>query len=946
MNFIMKFIKRLFNPLGISHGIKRHINHLRNPHRIWRKLKKLGFRGWLKLFGKVALGFFVTIVVLFVWYSKDLPAISKLKTLKSAQSTQILDRNGELLYAISGEKQRMIIPSDQIPDYVKKAAVSIEDQDFYQHRGLDFSGVFRAIYYNLTGKSRFTQGGSTITQQYVKNALLNPKKTYSRKIKELILSLELEMMYSKDKILEMYLNEIPYGSTAYGIEAASRKYFGKPAKNLTLEESATLAALPQAPTFYSPYGANKDKLLKRKDLVLEKMAKLGYITKDEAEKARQAKITFTPLSESLIAPHFVFYIREYLAEKYGEKMVEEGGLKVTTTLDIDTQKKALDAIEAGSKKLDRYGANNAALVAIDPSTGQVLAMVGSRDYFNDDIDGQVNVTTSNRQPGSSFKPIVYATAFKDKYNPAFTLFDLTTDFGGGYVPNNYDGSKRGPVSMRLALANSLNIPAVKTLGLVGVKKALETAADLGITTLTQPDRYGLSLVLGGGEVKPIEMAGAFSVFANGGKKAPLTGILKVEDDNGKILEEFKTENLETKPVLDPQIAYQINNILSDNHARGAVFGFTNNLSIPGKTVAVKTGTTQEFHDAWTVGYTPQISTAVWVGNTNNDGMKKGADGSVVAAPIWNAFMKSFLLSKENKGFDQPSGIREIEVDKLSNKLPTADSPEIIKDIFTSWQAPDKKDDIHIRVKINKLNGKLATEFTPKEVIEEKLYTEIHSEKPQNSNWEGPVLAWAAERGMDNQPPTEKDDMYNSLDKLPVMEIIAPTENSTTTGETVFSASASAHFEIREVAFSIDNIEIGKATSSPYSLAYNVNGLSVGEHTLTAFAFDKNGASAYKQIKFLVSPDTSGPKISNILVSATANSAIISFTTDKPSQSYIQYGLINTTLNAKTVTETTGFTNHSLTLANLNSATVYYFKIVSQDSSANSATSSIYNFKTK
>jgi 1A family penicillin-binding protein len=940
----MKLIKRILNPLGITRRVQKNPDHLIHPKKTSERLRKLGWKGWLRLTGKSLMIFLFFLVILFIWYSKDLPAISKLKSLKTTESTQILDRNGELLYAISGEKQRMIIPSDQIPEYIKQATVVIEDENFYKHHGWDFRGIFRATYRNLI-RGHISEGGSTITQQYVKNALLTPKRTLSRKIKELILSIELEFIYPKEKILELYLNEIPYGSTSYGIEAAAHRYFDKKASELTLEEGATLAALPQAPTYYSPYGPHKDKLLVRKDTILNKMAERGYITQQEAEEAKRKKISFVPPSESLIAPHFVFYIRQYLADKYGEKMLERGGLKVTTTLDIETQKKAREAIDYGSKRLKHYGANNAALVAVEPSTGQILAMVGSIDYFDDDIDGQVNVTTARRQPGSSFKPIVYATAFKEKYNPAFTLFDLTTDFGN-YTPDNYDGRKHGPVTMRFALANSLNIPAVKTLALTGLRESIKTASDLGITTLTQPNRYGLALVLGGGEVKPLEMAGAFGVFGHQGVRVPVTGILKIEDGSGNILEEFKEEDIDKTPVLDPQIAYQINHILSDNNARTATFGSRNYLTVPGHKVAVKTGTTQEYRDAWTIGYTTQISTAVWVGNTDNTKMKDGAAGSVVAAPIWRHFMKNYLKGRKNLGFERPSGIQEIEVDKLSNKLPTKDSPEKITDIFASWQVPTEQDDIHIRVKINRLNNKLATDITPDNLIEEKLYTKIHSAQPEKPNWENPVQAWARENGMDNPPPTEKDDMYTSLDQLPVVEITSPLNNAQLSGTVSFSANAQAHFGIEKVVFSIDNVQVAEDDSSPYSADYNVSNLSEGSHTLTVFGVDKNGAQSYQQIDFKVVSDTQGPSISSISVTTTASTATINFITDKPSLSYIQYGTVRSNLSSKSLTEPTPYTNHSLILSGLPSSTLHYFKIVSRDEQNNSTSSPIYSFVTK
>ena len=935
-------IKRIFNPTGIKRNLQKNLNRIKNPQKTWTRIKKLTFRQWLRLLWRGFLIFLFILVLIFIWYSKDLPTLSKLKNHKTAESTQIYDREGNLLYAISGEKQRIFMPLGDMPDNLINAVVATEDRDFYQHHGFDARGVARATYYNLQGR-KVSQGGSTITQQYVKNALLTSRRTFSRKIKELILSLEIEAIYPKEKILELYLNEIPLGSTAYGVESASQRYFDKSAKELNLEESASLAAMIQAPTYYSPHGNHVDKLLARKDYVVSNMLDTGKITADEAKAAKQQSPQFTTLKESLQAPHFIFYIKEYLTEKYGEQMVEEGGLRVTTTVDAKAQKMAEDAIKSGEKKLEQNGANNASLVAIDPQNGQIIAMVGSRNYFNNNIDGQVNVATSLRQPGSSFKPIVYATAFKGQYNPASILFDLKTNFGN-YTPDNYDGNSRGPVTMRFALSNSLNIPAVKALSLAGITESIQTAENLGITTLTEPDRYGLSLVLGGGEVKPLEMAGAFGVFANEGKRAPITGILKVTDSKGDVLEEFKDDS---KEVLDPQVAFLINSVMSDTETRRSIFGaLANNLMVPGKTVGAKTGTTQEFHDAWTVGYSRQISVAVWTGNTDNKAMKKGADGSVVAAPIWNHFMKNYLKDKENVAFAQPGKVQKITVDKLSNKLPTNDSPETVSDYFASWQIPKKEDDIHVRVKINKTNGKLATEYTPENLIEEKLYTDIHSERPDNPGWEGPVRAWAEKNNMINKAPAEKDDMYGSLSDMPAIAITTPTNNQSLSGSVEFKATASAKFGISKVMFAVDNVQVAEDSETPYMATYDVNKLSAGKHTLAVFANDPNGASANSQVEFNVLADTAGPTLSNITISTVAGSAIISFITSEPATSYVKYGLTTTALNSKSLTEENALTSHIISLGGLTSGALYYFQIATSDSQGNLTSSATYNFNAK
>ena len=599
----------------------------------WPKKKKI----WKKLLILVAaaglLGFII-FGVLFAYYSFNLPDPNKLGSRVVPESTKIFDRNNELLYEIHGEAKRTLIPFEQIPSYTKQAAIAVEDKNFYKHSGISLTGIIRSALKNVFTNSRV--GGSTITQQFVRNAVLTREKTYTRKLKEVVLSLQLERKYSKDEILQLYFNEIPYGSNAYGIEAAAQTFFGKNAKDLSLVESAYLAALPQAPTYYSPFGPHRDELNQRADTVLKLMAEQGYITKEEKELAQSTKVEFRAIGQGILAPHFVMYIQDILAQKYGEVSLREGGFKITTTLDLSLQKIAEEAVAKQVAINEKnYNATNASLVATDPNTGQVLAMVGSRDYFDKVHDGAVNVALRSRQPGSSFKPYVYASAFKSGMNPATVLLDVQTNFGnfGGkdYVPQNYDGQSHGPVSIRQALQGSLNVPAVKTVILTGIENSIDLAEKMGITTLGDRTRYGPSIVLGGGEVKLLDHVGAFGVFAALGIKHDITAILKIEDGRGNVLEEYKPSR--GKEVLDPQVAYQINNVLSDNEARAYIFGRSNRLTIPGRAVAAKTGTTQEYHDAWTVGYTPSLAAGVWVGNNNNTAMKTPADGSVVAAPI-------------------------------------------------------------------------------------------------------------------------------------------------------------------------------------------------------------------------------------------------------------------------------------------------------------------------
>lgn len=826
------FLQRLLNPLGIERapGGKTKIN----------------FKTILKRLAYLAIAGFIFVAFLFFWYSRDLPTPGKIQKHNPAQATRILDRNGKVLYDVHGDEKRIVINSGEISEYLKKSVVAAEDKDFYKHKGVDFRGVLRAAFNTLL-KGKGIQGGSTITQQYVKNALLSPKRSITRKIKELILSIELEGMYSKDQILTMYLNEIPYGSNVYGVEMASLTFFNKKTKDLTLSEAATLAALPQRPSYYSPYGSHVKELFSRRDYILDRMATLKFISDDDAKKAKEEQIAFAPRKENILAPHFVMYVKELLEEEYGQKTVEAGGLKVTTTLDLDKQAVAEKVLTENAKKnFARYGASNGALVALDPKNGQILAMVGSIDYFDSKNDGNVNVTIANRQPGSSIKPIAYATAFKKKYNPAFTLFDVPTDFGN-YTPDNYDGKFRGPVTARYALANSLNIPAVKTLQLANIDEFLKTAHDMGITTLNERERYGLSLVLGGGEVKPLDMATAFGVFANEGTYAKTTPILKIEDSRGNILEEYKPES---KKVLEPEIAYEISSILSDNEARTPIFGSRSALYFDDRPVAVKTGTTQEYRDAWTVGYTPSLAVAVWVGNNDNTPMGGHAAGAMAAAPTFHQFVVEALKDQPIEEFHRPDTIKEVTVDAFSNKLPTENSPQTITDIFAPWQEPKEYDDIHVKAKLNKLNGKIATDLTPSELIEEKIYTNLHSELPDKPNWENPVLAWAKDNGLDiSSPPSGKDDFYSDGSK-PNVSISWPLPEAKITKDLTITASAQAAFGVKETEFFIDNISVGRVGASPYTLTYDPKNLAAGMHQISVIAYDNYGASSKASVNVI------------------------------------------------------------------------------------------------
>lgn len=626
--------------------------------------------------------FFTVVGSFLLWLFWGIPLPTNLSSDQYPVSTLIYDRNGKLIYEIFSEKRRTPIKLEEIPDYVKEATISVEDKDFYKHYGFSITGITRAAY-NIVFKRKL-QGGSTLTQQLVKNTLLSPERTVRRKVREFLLSMFVEAIYSKDQILEMYLNQIPYGSTAYGVEAASELYFGKPTKDLSLAEAALLIGLPAAPSRYSPFGAHPELAKGRQETVLRRMVEDGHISQEEADKAKEEELYYAE-QEAPKAPHFALWIKEQLAEKYGERVVEQGGLRVTTTLDLDLQQFAQEAVSDEVSKLDRYNVGNGAALVTTPKTGEILAMVGSKDYFAEDEDGKVNIIFAKRQPGSSIKPLNYALALKDEKITASTpLADVPTCFSvfgqPSYCPKNYDNTFHGVQQVRFTLGNSFNIPAVRVLALNGVDNFVEFANEMGITTFTDPANYGLSLTLGGGEVRPYDMATAFGVFANQGIKQPLTSILKVEDWRGKVLEENKKEELSGDRILSPDVTYLISHILLDNNARAAAFGESSFLNVRGHPeVSVKTGTTNDRRDNWTIGYTEYAVVVSWVGNNDNSPMSGAVSGVSGASPIWNRIMREVLDKAEEGAYDetaeghawprQPSGVVGANVCTTTGNLP-------------------------------------------------------------------------------------------------------------------------------------------------------------------------------------------------------------------------------------------------------------------------------------
>lgn len=603
---------------------------------------------------------------LFVWISTlEIPDLSAFEERRVLQSTKIYDRTGEiLLYDLHQDVKRTIVPFENISRHLKNATIAIEDDQFYTHHGIQPKSILRAAFANFgQGNLLSGQGGSTITQQVIKNSVLEREKTLSRKVKEAILAIKIERVLGKDEILSIYLNESPYGGTIYGVEEAAQSFFGKSAADVSLPEAAYLAALPQAPTFLSPYGTNREILDKRQRLVLERMKINGFISDDEFNEATATSTEFQPQAVTGIrAPHFVMFVREQLVAKYGEEALAERGLRVISTLDWDLQKEAERIVaEKAAINIEKFKANNAGLVATDPKSGDLLVMVGSRDYFSEEIDGNFNIALAERQPGSAIKPFIYATAFSKGYLPETIVYDVKTQFSPQcapdstssespcYSPNNYNNKFLGPVHLRNALAQSLNIPAVKVLYLAGVRDVLKLTADMGITSLNDPDRYGLTLVLGGGEVKLLDMTYAYGVFANEGVRAEPRSILRIEDNRGHLVEE---NAIQTKRVIDRNATLMISDVLSDNVARTPLWGANSQVNFKTRSVASKTGSTNNLRDAWLMGYSPNIAVGTWVGNNDNKPMGGGLSGLIVT-PMWRAFMDVALAKLEDEKFAQP-----------------------------------------------------------------------------------------------------------------------------------------------------------------------------------------------------------------------------------------------------------------------------------------------------
>ncbi len=702
------------------HKLKyHHLKFIKLPKKIFRGKKFVGL-----VFLVIILTAFLGAAYFFVL--KDIPSATKIAQNNFPQSTKIYDRNGELLYTIYSTRNQSFVPLERIPKPIQDATIATEDKDFYKHGAIDIRGIIRAFYSTVFKKE--IQGGSTITQQLVKNSLLSPEQTISRKVKEIILAYVVEGLYTKDEILEMYLNQVAYGGTAWGVQSASYVYFNKPVWELNLAEGTFLAGLPEAPSVYSPYGPNPELGERRKEEVLRLMRNQGYITPEQESEAKKTKLVFSQQVDKIEAPHFVFYVKDLLVKKYGLRTVEQGGLQVKTTLDLNMQNFAQQTVASEVAELEESNVSNGAALVTNPATGEILAMVGSRNYFDGANDGNVNVTTAKRQPGSSIKPINYATGLIKGYTAATPIIDEKKCFpnpgGKAYCPVNYDGSFHGVTNMRSALANSYNIPAVKMLQMNGLDAMIATASAMGINSFKNPERYGLSLTLGGGEVTMLEMSEAFGVFANTGYRVPLQPILKVTDKSGKILEEYRAPKspIFGEKAIPEGVAFIISHILQDNNARTPAFGSNSLLRVKDYPVSVKTGTTNDYRDNWTVGYTPSYVVTVWVGNNDNTPMRGVTSGVTGAAPIWNKIMTKLLEGTKKEPLQQPQSVVGRAVCSMSGLLPppegTPDRCPTHYEYFLKDHVPTKTDPGRTKVFINKETGGLAKEGQT-ENIEEK-----------------------------------------------------------------------------------------------------------------------------------------------------------------------------------------------------------------------------------
>lgn len=811
----------------------------------------------------VILAFFGSIF-LFLWYSRDLPSPDRVKRHEGF-STVILDKEGKPIYDIFSDKNRILVPLSDIPDHLKQATIAIEDKDFYKHQGFDPKGILRALFNIIT--LRGFQGGSTLTQQLVKNVLLTSERSVVRKIKEFILAVQIERKYSKDEILQMYLNEAPYAGTMWGIQSAARGYFGKDAKDLTLSEAVVLAGLPQRPSYYSPFGNNPDTFKGRAEEVVRRMREDGYIDAAREYQIKQelTQVKFATPGATSGAAHFVLYVKKLLEEKFGEKRVETGGMKVYTTLDSTLQKVAEKAVSEEIEKVKNLDVSNGAAVALDPTTGAIRAYVGSREYDSQDpeFSGKFDVVSLGlRQPGSALKPITYAVGFAKGYTPATLIMDVETHFPGGedkpdYIPKNYDGKFRGPVQVRFALGNSINVLAVKMTALVGIRDILKTAYDMGITTLAPTDenenKLGLSLTLGGGEVRLLDLVSAYSVFATGGLKREIYAIEKVQDANGTVLFEHKTTN--PKRTISEEVAFLVSHILSDNTARKDVFGERNLLGLPGETVAAKTGTTDDKRDNWTVGFSKSIVVGVWVGNNDNTPMNpRLASGVTGAAPIWNRIIREALKNRDDEPWSKPENVIAVEIDAYGGGISFGDKPKR-SEYFIKGTEPSGQSSIYKKIKVSKSDGnKLANavevatgNYDEKDFI---VFIESDPTSGNENRWQQAIDEWVKKQADSiYHPPTDSSTVSeNSV----VVRIKKPSDKSKIDGNDVtIEADSKANRGIEKIEIFIDGI-LKESADSDY-IVKTIN-IATGIHLITVKSTDASGNTGESSITIGVNTD--------------------------------------------------------------------------------------------
>ncbi len=925
-------------------GLRNIISRLFNrKNKSWKPKKQ---RSWKTFFLKWGGGIFVAIF-LYGWIF--LPSVDDADQLAFSESTIIYDRgaldptenpNDHILYVIHGDENREYIPLDEIPQHVKDATIAIEDDGFYRHFGFDIGAIVKATLNHFFGIGS-ARGGSTITQQLVKNTFLSRERTVTRKFNELLLSMKVEWYYTKDEILELYLNNIPYGNNAHGVEAAAKTFFDKSARDLTLAEAAVLASLPVAPTRFSPYGSNKDSLMGfyeyeegeeekvykkgRKDLVLERMLDLDMITEEEFKQAwaESGTLEFRRARIDIKAPHFVFYVREKMEEKYGKEFIKSGGLRIYTTLDPELQQIAEDTIETKSAGyLETYGAQNVAMTAINNDTGEILAYIGGKDFFDQERDGQVDVLTSRRQPGSSFKPFTYAAAFEKGYNPSTLVFDVETDFGGNYQPQNFDGNFLGPVSLREALNRSLNIPAIKVAYLADPINVLKLAEKLGILFEGSAERHGVAVGVGVAEVEPLSHINAYQAFAGDGTYHEITAILEVQDSEGNVLETFDPDKTK-RDGLDPEIAGLVRHILTDESTRPTTDDFDWNilLQLPGLNNGSKTGTSNRtaenpnFNeeepedeennprfitvpgDSWTIGFTPHLVSGVWVGNNRGEPMKSGATGLTVAAPIWKNFMvraHEALIekgAKKDKVYNEPKPLEVRKINKFSGKIATDRTPKnlVKEEVFASFAVPTELDTSVQTINIDKKTGRRAESSTPFYSRTQKFaLTGLQSIRPNLPNWQKPVEEWLHDhpRFLTSlgtiRDSEQSQDLFQRRDELrfrsqnrrtslstsrvqypPEIQILSPQNGGRIArGPLEVRISATSRYGIRAVEYYFDDKLMADSTRFPWTGRWQVpSDTELGsEHTIKVVVIDQRSQATDASIDIVVEQDTTGPII--------------------------------------------------------------------------------------